>query len=99
MGFTASTELIEVSWFAMTDSLSVCPRRMFALTAAAFKGVPSWNLTPWRSVKVRASPLLENFHAVASPGEITPWVFSFSNVSNTGDMYPVADGRAFSCGS
>ena len=39
-----------------------------ATTSAASKGLPSLNLTPWRSVKVHTSPFLLGVHLVASLG-------------------------------
>ena len=51
---------------------TVLPRSMFALTASALKGAPSWKVTPWRRVIRRASPSSSQAHSVASPGIGSP---------------------------
>ncbi len=52
--------------------------------AAALKGVPSWNLTPLRSLKVYWSPSGEMVQDSASPGTI--WVVSSANVTSGSTM-------------
>jgi hypothetical protein len=43
-------------------------RSKFEQTAAASNGVPSWNVTPSRNVKVHSVPSGLGLHAVASAG-------------------------------
>ena len=38
-------------------------------TASALNGVPSWNVTPSRSLKVQERPSAAALHSVARPGE------------------------------
>ena len=49
-------------------------------TASALNGVPSWNFTPFRSLKVYVRPSFEIVHDSASPGTI--WVLSSGNVTS-----------------
>jgi hypothetical protein len=67
-GSTTSTDVITARSDATAEPSTVWPRSMLAFTASASKGVPSWNVTPSRSVNVRAVPSSLNSHAVANPG-------------------------------
>ena len=67
VGSTTSTDsIIERSAFTV-DVSSVMARSRFALTAAASNGVPSWNVTPSRSVSSSVCGSGDD-HSVASPG-------------------------------
>ena len=67
-GSTTSTDVMTARSEATAEPSTVWPRSMFAFTASASNGVPSWNVTPSRSVNVSAVPSALNSHAVASPG-------------------------------
>ena len=47
-------------------------RSKLTLTASALKSVPSWNVTPCRSLKVHIKPSRETDHSVARPGYKVP---------------------------
>src|SRR5713101_5228539 len=51
------------------------------LTALASKGVPSWNLTPLRSLKVQVSPSFDDVHDSASAGSICIFVLNRTRLS------------------
>src|SRR5579864_8710122 len=46
-------------------------RSQLILTASALNGVPSWNVTPWRSLKVHVSPSGETDQLVARSGSMS----------------------------
>ena len=48
--------------------LGLRTRSMLATTSAASSGLPSLNVTPWRSVKVHSEPSVLGSHLVASCG-------------------------------
>src|SRR5215467_141767 len=56
-------------------------RSMLNLTACALNGVPSENLTPWRSVNVQVRPSLLVVQEVASRGFSAPLLSSVTSVS------------------
>src|ERR1700691_2474696 len=56
---------------------------MFATTDCASNGVPSWNLTPWRRVKVYVLPSGETDHLVARSGVTCRFGVSQTSVSKT----------------
>src|SRR6266849_8750801 len=47
-------------------------RQNMATTSSALKSVPSWNLTPWRSLNVHVFASADGVHEVASSGCGTP---------------------------
>jgi len=67
-GSTTSTPVISLISDLRRDSGRVSLRSMLYFTASASNGSPSWNLTPWRKVKVIALLSSLHFHAVASCG-------------------------------
>src|SRR5260221_7432928 len=76
---TVYSSTICVSWYGPIRLTPVCDlvsgftiRSKVNLTAAALNGVPSWNLTPCRSLNVYSVAVSLTLHSVASPGENLP---------------------------
>ena len=54
--------------------LGLMTRSMLATTSAASKGLPSLNVTPWRSLKVQTSPFALGAQLTASLGFSAFWL-------------------------
>src|SRR5574337_368228 len=81
VGLTASIAFIALNPAPIgTLTLPLTRRSSENATASALNGVPSWNLTPGRRLKVSVMPSLDVFHEVASSGPILPWVSNATSV-------------------
>src|SRR5574337_2101397 len=71
VGLTASIVFIALNPAPIgTLTLPLIRRSRLKATASALNGVPSWNFTPGRRLKVSVMPSLEVLHEVASSGSI-----------------------------
>ena len=68
-----STSLTPARSGATVDPSTVLARSMFAFTASALNGVPSWNVTPSRRVMSSTVASSLNVQSVASIGTSSPW--------------------------
>ncbi len=88
----------ELTWNAWRDHLIL--EYEMKTTACALKGVPSWNLTPRRSLNVQVLPSFETLQDSASPGRTS--VFSSTNWTRFSKMWRVTSNDSPSvmfCGS
>ena len=68
IGSTTSTVSTVPSSGATAEPSTVLARSMLIFTASASNGVPSWNVTPSRSLSSRAVSSSTHSHSVARPG-------------------------------
>src|SRR6185312_10096423 len=81
VGLTASILCIDLKPAPIgTLTLPLIRRSSENATASALNGVPSWNFTPWRSLKVSVRPSLDVSQEVASSGLILPCVSNATRV-------------------
>src|SRR5437016_11486100 len=69
------------------------------LTASALNGVPSWNLTPFLSLKVYCLASGETSHESARPGTNLPGSGSQTNGSHTLRVMRIVESKLVTCGS
>src|SRR5919199_1189807 len=72
---------------------------MVNLTAAALNGVPSWNLTPFLSLKVYVLASGETSHESARPGTNLPGSGSHTSGSHTFSVMRMVESKFVTCGS
>src|SRR6266852_3078058 len=72
---------------------------MVNLTASALNGVPSWNLTPFLSLKVYCLASGVMSHESARPGTNLPGSGSQTNGSHTLSVMRIVESKLVTCGS
>src|SRR5712691_13080391 len=72
---------------------------MVNLTASALNGVPSWNLTPFLSLKVYCLASGEMSHESARPGTNLPGSGSQTSGSHTFSVMRIVESKLVTCGS